>query len=177
MGGRDAPFIPTVNEEEFIWRVPEKWYPFSKVSDEKTDTYFFPTGQDPNNWDESLHFVHYTSTLGVTDAYQVYEIRTQGAAATCATHETDIAKQEVENGYSMMQWTDICVSSEGDFQYTTNKVVLGNEKLYMASKIWKSMPREHRTKRWHDYFDQTYVCDPTTENNPCRPPGRPSDRR
>jgi len=37
-----------------ILDLPDKWYPYSRRTDAMVDTYVFPAGQEPSDWDETL---------------------------------------------------------------------------------------------------------------------------
>ena len=57
-----------------------------------------------------------------------------------------------------------------DELHTLNKAILGNEKLYVVSKVWKSDPGQEERFEWEQYLRGAFVCDPTTLENPCIPP-------
>lgn len=171
MGGAQ-PALPNVDKESIIYQPPAKWYPFHKTSDAKVDTFYFPTGQKPTDWKEALQIENFLSTLGVTSTHQVYELRTQGTG--CTSHRADLTKENMENGYPMAQWTQSCILADGSTLFTLAKSILGNEQLFVVSKIWKYEPKERDLTEWNTYLDQVYACDPTTERNPCRPPNGPA---
>ena len=172
MGGGQQMYIPDVEVESFIWQVPAKWYPFSKESDVKIDAYLFPTGQEPTDFKQMLHFEEFRTTLGVTEAISVYQLKTQAASAACAnTYEEKLEFNQMENGYSMVQWSDSCISSNGSGSYGVTKAIVGNEKLYVAKKAWKFEPSEAERRKWLGVLRTVYVCDPRTGVNRCMPPG------
>lgn len=175
MGGMGAAApTPEVDGETWIWKTPEKWYPYSKTSETKNDVYIFPTGQKPEKWKQMLQFEEFTSTLGITNVKQVYDLKTQNLKG--CTFE--VMKDQPEKAYSMMQWSERC-ELEGETALTVRKATLGTERLYIASKVWKSEPRESEMDKWLGYLNQTYVCDGTPEHD-CRPArpegGRPGGR-
>ncbi|MBT5560350.1 MAG: hypothetical protein HOJ88_10720 [Proteobacteria bacterium] len=176
-GGDRQPQIPDVEEESLIFLPPANWTPFGKKSDGKTDTYAFPKGQEPADWQEAIHYEQYVGTQGVTQARQVFELRTQGGRSNCEDQNVALIKQEPENGYSMVEWSESCTSADESIMHTLNKVILGNEKLYSVSKAWKFEPEESEMGIWLNYMDQVYVCDPNTGVNDCRPLNPPADRR
>lgn len=175
MGQEQEIYIPDVDKESLILLRPDKWYPYFKESEQKIDTYYFPTGQKPEKWREALQSQQYLSTMGVTDAAQVYDVRTKANAANCTDHEVTLLSKadDVENGYSKVDWMENCASADDSNVVTLSKVVLGNEQLYIVSKIWKYEPKEKDVEEWQQFMSQVYVCDPTTESNPCRPPNMP----
>lgn len=171
--GEQAVYIPDVDKESLILLRPDKWYPFYKESEQKVDTYYFPTGQKPESWKEAVQSQRYTSTMGVTSAAQVFQVRTQANAANCTEHQVTLISDDTENGYSKAEWAEHCVSGSDSEVVTLNKVVLGNEQLYVVSKIWKYAPKKNDMQEWQSFMSSVYVCDPTTQANPCRPPNMP----
>lgn len=173
-GGMGAPpreVIPDVDSESLIIQVPAKWYPYYRQTDDKVDTFIFPTGQEPAEWKEALQLERFLTTLGVSSAEQVYEVRTQGS--NCTKHSVELSKEADENGYSMAQWVENCSQADDTELVTLVKTIVGNEQLYVINKIWKYQPRDSDMSEWERYMDRVYVCDPTTEGaNPCRPPNR-----
>ncbi len=177
-GGQEAkPFIPNVDVESFIYQIPAKWYPYQSKTDAKIATYIFPTGQEPSDWKEALQFDHFNSTAGVTDSKQVYQLKTQNTAKGCPNFTEKLLKQEAENGYSMSFWMEQCESADNSVYTLLNKVILGNEKLYIATKTWKYEPSKRDMEKWEQYISGVYVCDPTTDVNPCMPPNPPEGGR
>lgn len=165
MGAAEEVVIPEVDGESWIWLTPEKWYPYSKTSELKNDAYLFPTGQKPQKWKEMLQLEQFNSTLGLTDADQAFELKTQNLAGC----EVEKIIDQSENGYPMNQWVERCASSDGETMVTVRKAVLGNERFYLASRIWKSEPKESEMEKWLDYLDTIYVCDGTRQHD-CTPP-------
>lgn len=168
-GGAEEVYIPDVDEESFIWQIPSKWYPYSKESEIKIDVYLFPTGQEPTDFKEMLHFEEFRSTMNAVDAESVYQLKTQAASAGCPTYQHELEVDQTENGYSMVQWSENCITDSSTI-YALTKVIVGNEKLYIAKKAWKYEPRESEQIKWNDLFMSVYVCDPTTGENRCTPP-------
>lgn len=168
--GEQQAFVPDVDEESLILLRPDKWYPYFSESEQKVDTYYFPTGQKPEKWKEALQSQRYRTTLGVTDAAQVQQARTQANKANCMDHQVTFVTGGTENGYSKNEWTEVCTSNSDSTLVTLNKVILGNEQLYSVSKIWKYEPKASDMEEWRQYLSQVYVCDPTTGANPCRSP-------
>jgi len=172
-GGGMAPErapIPEVDGETFIYQIPDKWYPYSKKSEAKADVYIFPTGQNPEKWKELLQLESFTSTLNLTDATQVYDLKTGALEGACDSHSVTSDKDNAENAYSMHQWTERCSQGEEEM-VSIRKAILGNERLYMASIVWKYEPKDWEIEKWQQYLDQTYVCDGTPAHN-CAPPNR-----
>ncbi len=172
-GNRLAPAYipPDVEEESLIFSLPAKWYPYYKTTDAKVDTFIFPTGQEPTDWKEALQIERYLTTLGVTDARQVYAARTQGT--NCSEHSVTLSKEAPENGYSTAQWVENCIREDESMSVTLAKTILGNDQLYIVTKIWKYEPWDSHMSEWEDYLDEVFVCDPNTgTSHPCRPPNR-----
>jgi hypothetical protein len=179
MGGaqKEEIFIPDVDKESFIYQIPSKWYPYQSKTDAKIATYIFPTGQEPSDWKEALQFDHFNSTAGVTDSKQVYQLKTQNTAKSCPSYTEKLMQEEAENGYSMVFWIERCEATDKSVYTLLNKAILGNEKLYIATKTWKYDPSESEMAKWEKYLRNTYVCDPTTDKNPCMPPHPPEGER
>lgn len=168
-GGMAAPLpVPEVDEETLIFQIPEKWYPYSKDSEAKVDVYIFPTGSDPKKWKELVQLETFTSKMGITDSSQVYDLKTGALENACNTHNVTSDKDRDENSYSMHQWTERCTTGDTE-TVTIRKAILGNDKFYLASKVWKYEPKDWEVEKWTDYMNQVYVCDGTSEHN-CNPP-------
>lgn len=165
MGGDTDFEIPDVDGESWIWRTPVKWYPYSNTSELKNDAYIFPAGQKPQKWKEMLHFEEFHSNMGITDAHQAFEQKTQ--SVKCAGLETEKLKEQTENGYSIYQWVERC-TADGTDLVTLRKVTVGEDGLYLVSKAWKYDPKEDLDE-WLDYLDETYVCDGSRAHD-CSPP-------
>ncbi len=173
-GGRgQAPpeVMPRTDRETMIISLPEEWYASSPLADEsKTDSYLFPIGQDHSDWTESLRQEAFRSTAGMESAERVYELRSAINEKNCPDYSSEILEDEPENGYSMISWRQLCESSEEESVASLHKVVLGNDQLFILSKIWKYDPSNRIWRRWRNYLeDDVYVCDPTRPEHPCRP--------
>ena len=151
--------------------LPEEWYASSPLTDEnKTDSYLFPIGQDHSDWTESLRQEAFTTTSGMESAERVYELRSAINEKNCPDYSSEILEDEPENGYSMISWRQLCEISEEESVASLHKVVLGNDQLFILSKIWKYDPSNRIWRRWRNYLeDDVYVCDPTRPEHPCRP--------
>ena len=169
-GGADrpSPQLPDVDKETMILDIPDKWYPYSRRTDAMVDTYIFPTGQEPNDWDETLRQEIFLSTAGVSEARQVYQLRSDANSESCETYDAEVLQDREENGYSMFYWKQVCETAE-QVVASLNKAILGSEQLYILSKVWKYEPRDRDWERWEAYFQEVYVCDPTRPEHRCRP--------
>ncbi|MFL2546817.1 MAG: hypothetical protein ACJ0SL_05580 [Candidatus Rariloculaceae bacterium] len=167
-GGREEPQFPNVEKETMIFQIPDKWYPYHRTTDEMIDTYIFPTGDEPSDWEETLRQEVFLTTAGVTEPRQVYDLRYESNRGSCDELESEILHDSLENGYPMFSWKQVCQLPDGVLS-SLNKVVLGLEQLYILSKVWKSEPRDREWERWEEYFDRVYVCDPTRPGHRCRP--------
>lgn len=165
-----GPFIPDVDVESWIYQFPAKWQPYSSASETKQTTVAFPYGQKPTKWKVSLNFETFLGTMGATDASQLYDLKVNAATTQCADHTAEKMGGRAENGYSTAMWTLRCELANGDILFTMNKATLGNEKLYLATKTWKTEPKGQDIEKWQRYFRGVYVCDPRTGENPCEPP-------
>ena len=169
-GGNDraGPQFPNIDEETMIFDVPDKWYPYSRRTDAKVDTYIFPIGDEPADWDETLRQEVFLTTAGVTAPRQVFELRSESNRSNCDDLETEILQESEENGYPIFLWKQVCGMS-GQVVASINMAVLGREHLYILSRVWKYEPRDREWSRWEDYFQQVYVCDPVLPEHRCRP--------
>lgn len=100
-GPPPAPPVPDVDKESLIFSIPDKWYPFSRATANKDETFMFPTGQNPEDWVQSLRVEQYFSNLGVASAQQVYDMKISANADACDNHEVTPMRDQPENGYSM----------------------------------------------------------------------------
>ncbi len=166
-GPPEPPPIPDVDKESLIFEVPDKWYPYSRSTDNKDETFIFPTGQKPDNWKEAFRVEQFHSTLGVSKARQAFDHKTQANASSCNTHDVSVLRESDENGYSTMLWTESCETAPKKTTVMLNKVIVGAERLYIVSKIWTQSPKDSDLDRWRRRLDDVFVCDPNTGNNPC----------
>ena len=175
-GGRPAPpeIMPNTDRETMILSLPEEWYPAAPLAGaNKTDSYLFPRGQDHSNWTETLRQEVFNSADGIASAERVYELRSEINQENCPTYTSRIRDDDPENGYPMIFWEQLCELSEDETLASLHKVVLGNDRLYILSKIWKYDPSGRESRRWRNYFEDVYVCDPTRPDHPCRPMSLP----
>lgn len=166
-GPPEPPPVPDVDKESLIYDVPDKWYPYSRSTDDKDETFIFPTGQKPDSWKQAFRVEQFHSTLGVSDARQAFDHKTQANASSCNSHDVTVLRESDENGYSVMLWTESCETARKKTTVMLNKVIVGAERLYIVSKIWTRIPRDSDLDRWRRRLDDVFVCDPNTGNNPC----------
>jgi hypothetical protein len=166
------PYIPDVDRESLILQIPEKWYPYHLETENKVDTFVFPTGQKPEKWREMLRYERFLTTQGVTRAKQVFDLKTEINATNCVEYEAVLLIDVPENGYSMSQWTEHCVLANDSSIVMLNKVIVGFEQLFVVAKVWKYDPKQNDMDEWLAYMRQVYVCDPNMAGSPCRPPNR-----
>ena len=170
--------MPNTDRETMILSLPEEWYPAAPLSDgSKTDSYLFPVGQDHSGWTEALRQEAFHTTAGIEAAERVYELRSQINQENCSDYSSKIRDDKPDNGYSMIFWEQLCELSEDQSVASLHKVVLGNDRLFILSKIWKYDPSNRTWRQWRNYFEEVYVCDPTKPEHPCRPVQRPSGGR
>ena len=84
-------------------------------------------------------------------------------------HTSEVREQEPDNGYSMIVWRQSCTPAEDVIFSSLHKVVLGNDRLYILNKVWKEDPSNRIWRRWENFFEDVYVCDPNRPEHPCRP--------
>jgi hypothetical protein len=170
-GGQVPPEImPNTDKETMILSLPEEWYPTQPLgNDNMTDSYLFPVGQDHAGWTETLRQEVFNTTAGIEAAERVYELRSASNQESCAVYTSRIRDDGPENGYSMIFWEQLCELGEEETIASLHKVVLGNDQLYILSKIWKYDPPNGTWRDWRNYFEDVYVCDPNRPEHPCRP--------
>ncbi|MFL2554151.1 MAG: hypothetical protein ACJ0S4_05610 [Candidatus Rariloculaceae bacterium] len=168
-GGSERLVMPNIARETMILSMPEGWRAAQPVSgEEKMDIYIFPEGQSSADWTETLRQEAYLTTVGMQSAERVYELRTASDGESCSNFTSEILEQEPENGYSMIVWRQSCQPSEDLFFSSLHKAVLGNDGLYILNKIWKYEPSNRIWRRWENYFEDVYVCDPVRTEHSCR---------
>jgi len=165
MGGGTAG--ATVVEEAMIMTVPAGWSPYGQSTEDKTDMYILPEGQSLSDWEEVLRYETFNSTEGIQSARQVYELRTESNRERCPAFASEILQDEMENGYSMIQWKQVCEMTEDETLASLHKIVLGNDQLYILSKLWKYDPPNRLWRSWENDFADIYVCDPTRPEHAC----------
>ena len=171
-GGGQAPpeIMPNTDKETMILSLPEEWYPTGPLGNENmTDSYLFPIGQDHSGWTETLRQEVFNTTAGIEAAERVYELRSASNQESCSVYTSRIRDDGPENGYSMIFWEQLCELGEEETIASLHKVVLGNDQLYILSKIWKYDPPNGTWRDWRNYFEDVYVCDPNRPEHPCRP--------
>jgi len=168
--GRGAPpVMPNVDRETLIMSMPDDWHAGQTLSDEnKMDFYLYPEDEDHVDWTESLRQEAYLTTAGMQTAARVYELRTDGDGKNCPNFSSEVLEEDPENGYSTVVWKQNCQISEGQEFASLYKAVVGNDRLYILSKIWKSQPSNRVWRRWENYFEEVYVCDPNRSEHRCR---------
>ncbi len=168
MGQRQA--FPQVDRETLIMTRLEDWVTAQPTATEnKTDVFMFPAGEDGSNWTEALQQEAYNTTAGMESAQRVYELRSSGDQENCPNYVSEVREDDPENGYSTIVWRQSCQPGPGTTFASLHKVVLGNDRLYILSKIWKEKPSGRIWRRWENIFEDIYVCDPTRDEHPCRP--------
>ncbi len=172
-GQRPTPpvIMPNTDRETMILSLPEEWYAATPSSDEhKTDSYLYPTGESPAEWTETLRQEAFFTTAGIETAERVYELRMEANEESCPDFSAKIEDDDPDNGYSAIVWSQVCVLGEEQTMASLHKVVRGNDRLYILSKIWKYDPPGRVWRRWRNYLeDDVYVCDPTKPEHECRP--------
>ena len=162
--------MPNIDSETMIVTQPDDWTAPQAASDtNKLDIYRFPDGEEYADWTEMLRQEIYNTTAGMETAERVYELRSAGDQENCPNYTTEVREQEPENGYSMIVWRQSCTPAEDVIFSSLHKVVLGNDRLYILSKVWKEDPSNRIWRRWENYFEDIYVCDPNRPEHPCRP--------
>jgi hypothetical protein len=68
-------------------------------------------------------------------------------------------------------WRQVC-ETDGGVDARLSKVILGENQLYIISKLWRYEPRDRDWTRWDEYLQNVYVCDPVRAGHRCRPIGR-----
>ena len=145
--------IPDVEVETLLVEIPDKWGPFNRRTDTKTDTFYFPFGSSPERWSNAVHIQRFFTTLDLASASDYFDAKTAANAKACAEHDVSFLRGGTENGYSRVEWSEHCVLANKDELSTLNKVILGNEKLYTVSRMWKSKPDQDEMNEW-----STYMC-------------------
>ncbi len=139
--GRQQSVMPNIVREPMILSMPDGWRATQPLRDEnKMDIYIFPEEQSLSDWTETLRQEAYLTTSGMQSAERVYKLRTASDGENCPNFMSEVLEQEPENGYSMIVWRQSCQPSEDLFFSSLHKAVLGNNGLYILSKIWKYEP-------------------------------------
>lgn len=162
--------VPNIPRETMIYYLPDEWYAAQPMRDaNKMDFFSFPEDQDLEEWTETLRQEAYLTTAGLQSAGRVYELRAESNSESCPNFTSEVLEQEPENGYSTIVWRQSCQPSEELTFSSLHKAILGNDSLYVLSKIWKYDPSNRIWRRWESYFEDIYVCDPVRTEHPCRP--------
>lgn len=171
MGMGAGAVAPRVNRETLIMTRIDDWAPAAPSQGEnKVDVFMFPQGEDASNWTEAFQQEAYTSTAGMESAHQVFELRSRGDQQNCPNYTSEVRQDAVDNGYSAVVWRQSCEPAPGQIFASLHKAILGNDRLYILSKIWKEAPSGRDWRQWENTLEDIYVCDPSKgENHPCRP--------
>jgi len=127
----------------------------------------FPTGQKPEKWTRGFRVEQFHTNLGATSARQIYDMKIQASESACQSHEATPIREQPENGYSMTLWSEACEIDADKKTVTLIKVIVGNERLYVVSKIWKNTPKDWDVELWQRNLNDIFVCDPTSGQHPC----------
>lgn len=169
MGMGVGPRMPRVFGETLMMMRIDGWVPASATTtDSKVDVFMFPEGEDDTNWTEAFQQEAYNSTAGMESARQIYDLRSGGDRQHCANYTSEIRDEEPQNGYSSIVWRQSCEPDPGQTFASLHKVILGNDRMYILSKIWKEQPSDRLWRRWENLFEEIYVCDPTRSEHACR---------
>ena len=167
--------LRTPEGETMMVPVPDGWTPYRREAEEKDESYMFPRGQEPSDWQEALRQETYRTAAGITSADRVYELRAEADENNCTSFASELLGEGPENGYSMVFWRQVCELPEGQTLASLNKTVLGNDRLHILSMIWKQDPPTRSWTQWANFMDTVFVCDPDrAEEHPCRPAGAPA---
>ena len=168
--GPGGPAIPRVNSETLIMTRIDDWAPAAPARGEnKVDVFMFPDGQDSSNWTEAFQQEAYHTTAGMESARQVYDLRSRGDQQNCPNYTSEVRDENPDNGYSSIVWRQSCEPAPGQMFASLHKVILGNDRMYILSKIWKEEPSGRIWRQWENTFEDIYVCDPTHgDTHPCR---------
>ncbi|MDE0005589.1 MAG: hypothetical protein OXQ29_23100 [Rhodospirillaceae bacterium] len=187
MGGGGAPqgmagglVIEIPEGETMVVPLPDGWMAYSREAEEKVERYVIPRGQELTDWREALRQETYRTTVGITAAERVYELRTAADPDNCESFASETLGEGLENGYSMVLWRQVCEFADGQTLASLNKTVLGNDQLHILSMIWKQDPPNRAWNQWTNYMNRVYVCDTNRrEEHPCRagPAARPGGMR
>lgn len=170
--GAGARRMPQVDQESMIMTRIDDWVPAAPIRGEnKIDVFVFPEGEDSSNWTEALQQEVFDSTAGMESARHVYDLRSAGDQENCPNYTSEIREEEPDNGYSSIVWRQSCEPAPGSVFASLHKIVLGNDRLYILTKIWKEEPSGRAWRRWENTLEDAYVCDPTHADHPCRPIG------
>ena len=165
------PIIRDAEGETMVMRLPNGWTPYRRSADEKDEIYIFPSGQDATDWQETLRQEAFNTTVGIESATRVYELRSENDPNSCAEYSSELLVEGPGNGYSMVFWKQVCELADGRTMASLHKSVLGNDRLYILSMIWKRNPPNRQWQRWETYMGQVRVCDPDRSEHPCAPAG------
>lgn len=163
--------LPRIDSETLIQSPIDGWLPAPvSQTDNKTELFLFLAGEDNNNWTQAYQQEAYHSTAGMDSARQVYELRARGDQENCQSYNSEVRDEDPDNGYSTIVWRQSCEPAPGQMFASLHKVILGNDRLYILSKIWKEEPTGRAWRQWEGTFEEIYLCDPTYgDAHPCRP--------
>ena len=163
MGGGGGDAVVTINAnpnaENFIFEPPSKWSPYSSETAAKRVTMYIPFGQKPDKFKETLTFTEFSSTLNATSAGQIRDVLVKGSTKACPTQSVQEGRDRDENGYLATSWEETCDTGD-HYEFSMNKVILGNDKLYTAKKVWRYEPDQEEKNEWQTNMQGVFVCDP-----------------
>lgn len=161
--------MPQVDQETLIMTRIDNWAPTPpRRSENKIDVFVFPEGEDSSNWTEAFQQEVYDSTQGIESARHVYDLRLAGDRENCPNYTSEVRKEEPDNGYSSIVWRQSCEPAPGSTFASLHKIILGNDRLYILTKIWKEEPSGRDWRRWENLLEDVYVCDPAHAEHSCR---------
>lgn len=64
-------------------------------------------------------------------------------------------------------WETLCIEDSKSQRKELNLGILGNDKLYLIQRRWKTKVPEEDVNLWKSRFEEIYLCDTRIDDAPC----------
>ena len=162
------PAAAQLKDENFLVQVPPGYkIDFREQNAKMLMTEMVPTNETVKNWTEMVTMQVFFGLKVQPEAFQVRMQQIWGES--CPGSEFRTLAKEVESGYAVAVWLQICPSNKatGKPEITLLKAVLGNDSLYVLQKAFKFKPSQEQVTKWMAYLRDARVCDSRIPERAC----------
>lgn len=125
----------------------------------------YPEGQSLSNWTERLSLEAFPELIDHTPT--AFQKAIQGPSENCKDGKVTSTSIGEQDGYAFSLWSETCAGSEGKTEFRFNKVIQGNDNLYLITRSFQIEPSEAQSQQSRSYLDSVKVCDSQRSGQPC----------
>lgn len=85
----------------------------------------------------------------------------------CSQFINTSLKYPMESIYMVKYWETLCIEDSKSQRKELNLGILGNDKLYLIQRRWKTKVPEEDVNLWKSRFEEIYLCDTRIDDTPC----------